>query len=469
MQFNTKKDVYQDYTIGKEVGSGNYGAVKRAKANETDKTVAIKFIAKKNIKKTDVSHVREISIMKLCNHKNIIKYVDCYEDSRYYYIVMEYAKGGELFDYVINRGGLPEQDGKKVFLQILSAVEYLHGSLMISHKDLKLENILLCDRETLQIKLVDFGFANFVRVSLNDTFCGSPHYTAPEILQNNKYNGMKTDIWSLGVILYTLLSCKFPWGEKGEGKNKKLDLDSIVNIKYKMPGEIPEQAADLIRTILVPVDQRPVISEIKKHPWIADDVLENEFPKMEQVSSIDTIIVNKIVSLGFKVPDILMSVCDNLSEQENGVYHILLDRFYENGHGEIKEGNIIIELVEKIVNLGFDKQETLTAIYEKDGDSGEYKIYKVLVEKFYDDVDSKTKRRNSKRSVGSDVTPEQPKRVTAENHSLSVPDLQSNVKYSPPTERKQKYSPMTPKKARKKRISVTHLFSRKDKEGSSSG
>jgi len=161
------------------------------------------------------------------------------------YLVLEYIKGGELFNYIVKRGRLPEHEAVEYFRQILSGLSYCHR-FGICHRDLKPENLLL-DKEHNAIKIADFGMAALQPAgSLLSTFCGSPHYASPEILNGQKYKGDKTDIWSLGIILFVLLCGRLPFDEEDVSSLRA----KVINGRYIMPTNLSNEAKDLIFRML---------------------------------------------------------------------------------------------------------------------------------------------------------------------------------------------------------------------------
>jgi BR serine/threonine kinase len=188
------------------LGEGTTGKVKLAYHKDSGEQVAIKIVPKSAfIQKPDLENKvrREIALMKVVSHPNILKLIDVLESDRHLYMVLEYAQKGELFDYLVSQGSLSPQVGLDFFRQITLAIEYLH-QLGICHRDLKPENILVDSND--RIKIADFGFARWVRRDVADTSCGSPHYAAPEVIKGGQYDGRRADIWSLGIILYALLA-----------------------------------------------------------------------------------------------------------------------------------------------------------------------------------------------------------------------------------------------------------------------
>lgn len=187
------------------------------------------------------------------------------------YLIMEYVEGGELFGYIGKNGGLQEIDVVHIFRQIIAALWYCHR-LNIFHRDLKPENILL-DRETMTIKLVDFGMAALQPHGKKlTTPCGSPHYAAPEVIESRSYDGGKADVWSCGVILYVLLTGMPPFnydGHDAEHENLKPLFQAITRADYVMPDNLSREAKDLIRAILVPNPKRRIsIEKIWDHPFM---------------------------------------------------------------------------------------------------------------------------------------------------------------------------------------------------------
>eukprot|EP00124_Ichthyophonus_hoferi_P002027 Ihof_evm11s124 gene=Ihof_evmTU11s124 len=226
-----RNNILGHYCIGRTLGEGTYGKVKLGHDLRTDKNVAIKFIKRESIKtekhRTRIN--REIRALKLLDHPNIIKVYDIFETEQEIIIAMEFASGGELFDYIVAHKQVKEREARKFFRQIVSAIDYCHASSII-HRDLKPENLLL--DENKNIKIIDFGFSNTYKPnSLLDTFCGSPFYAAPEMVGGRKYLGPEVDMWSIGVILYTLLCGCLPFDDT----NVRTLYDKIQSGIYQVP------------------------------------------------------------------------------------------------------------------------------------------------------------------------------------------------------------------------------------------
>lgn len=216
------------YKLLKTIGKGNFAKVKLAKHVPTGKEVAIKIIDKTQLNPGSLQKLfREVRIMKMLDHPNIVKLFQVIETEKTLYLVMEYASGGEVFDYLVLHGRMKEKEARAKFRQIVSAVQYCHQKRII-HRDLKAENLLL-DSE-MNIKIADFGFSNeFTPGSKLDTFCGSPPYAAPELFQGKKYDGPEVDVWSLGVILYTLVSGSLPF----DGTTLRELRERVLRGKYR--------------------------------------------------------------------------------------------------------------------------------------------------------------------------------------------------------------------------------------------
>ncbi|OUC44989.1 kinase domain protein [Trichinella nativa] len=215
--------------------------------------------------------------MKMLNHPNIgkcvlfrtviqvflVKLYQVIETEYTLYLVMEYASGGEVFDYLVAHGRMKEKEARAKFRQIVSAVQYLHQKNII-HRDLKAENLLLGN--DMNIKIADFGFSNeFSLGNKLDTFCGSPPYAAPELFQGKKYDGPEVDVWSLGVILYTLVSGSLPF----DGQNLKELRERVLRGKYRIPFYMSTDCENLLKKFLVltPV-RRASLETIMKDRWM---------------------------------------------------------------------------------------------------------------------------------------------------------------------------------------------------------
>lgn len=272
------------YRLLKTIGKGNFAKVKLAKHVPTGKEVAIKIIDKTQLNPGSLQKLfREVRIMKILDHPNIVKLFQVIETEKTLYLVMEYASGGEVFDYLVFHGRMKEKEARAKFRQIVSAVQYCHQKKII-HRDLKAENLLL-DSEMV-IKIADFGFSNeFTPGNKLDTFCGSPPYAAPELFQGKKYDGPEVDVWSLGVILYTLVSGSLPF----DGSNLKELRERVLRGKYRIPFYMSTDCENLLKKFLVlnPA-RRASLETIMKDRWMNIGYEDDELkPYIEPVMDYD--------------------------------------------------------------------------------------------------------------------------------------------------------------------------------------
>ncbi|XP_043582400.1 serine/threonine-protein kinase MARK2-like isoform X4 [Bombus pyrosoma] len=252
------------YKLLKTIGKGNFAKVKLAKHVPTGKEVAIKIIDKTQLNPGSLQKLfREVRIMKMLDHPNIVKLFQVIETEKTLYLVMEYASGGEVFDYLVLHGRMKEKEARAKFRQIVSAVQYCHQKKII-HRDLKAENLLL-DSE-MNIKIADFGFSNeFTPGNKLDTFCGSPPYAAPELFQGKKYDGPEVDVWSLGVILYTLVSGSLPF----DGSTLRELRERVLRGKYRIPFYMSTDCENLLKKFLVlNPTKRASLETIMKDKWM---------------------------------------------------------------------------------------------------------------------------------------------------------------------------------------------------------
>ncbi|NXG38709.1 MELK kinase, partial [Dromaius novaehollandiae] len=199
------EEVLKYYKLYETVGTGGFAKVKLALHRFTGEKVAIKIMDKLALG-DDLPRVKiEIDAMKSLSHQHVCQLYHVIETSKKIFLVLEYCPGGELFDYIISKDRLSEEEARVFFRQIVSAIAYVH-SQGYAHRDLKPENLLIDGEHNL--KLTDFGLCAKPKGGLEyhlNTCCGSPAYAAPELIQGKAYIGSEADIWSMGVLLYALL------------------------------------------------------------------------------------------------------------------------------------------------------------------------------------------------------------------------------------------------------------------------
>ncbi|KAL5120433.1 hypothetical protein ACEQ8H_001723 [Pleosporales sp. CAS-2024a] len=304
---SAKRSKFGNYILGQTLGEGEFGKVKMGWKRDSTVEVAIKLIRRETLGSNSnrlQKIYREIQILRQLDHPNIVRLHEMVETERHISIILEYASGGELFDYILNHRYLKDGPARKLFSQLISGVGYLHCKGIV-HRDLKLENLLL-DRNK-NIIITDFGFANtfdpndelseeveyrlgdkdFIksigldgsdatrRGDLMQTSCGSPCYAAPElVVSDSLYTGRKVDVWSCGVILYAMLAGYLPFDDdpaNPEGDNINLLYKYIVSTPLTFPEYVTPHARDLLKRILVPDPRkRADLFEVARHSWLAD-------------------------------------------------------------------------------------------------------------------------------------------------------------------------------------------------------
>ena len=321
------------FILGDKIGEGTFGIVRLATHILTGEKVAIKILDKRKITEdVDKEHVeREIKILKMLRHTNIVHLFYVIQNSTSISLIMEYSSGKDLFDYLAAKKRLSEMEACGLFQQLISGLDYLH-KLKVAHRDLKPENLLL-DHEHKNIKLVDFGLSNIYHSNeLLSTSCGSPSYAAPEMLNSKEYDGSKVDIWSSGIILFAMICGYLPF----EDKDKDNLYKKIQAGVFSIPSFVSEQARDLIQRILVTdPTKRMTIHHIKNHPWfnlISPKINVNEGLLIKVVViPIDEDLVTKMEEFSYKKEVVRANVLANKLNHITTTYYLLLQEKIRKG------------------------------------------------------------------------------------------------------------------------------------------
>lgn len=333
LNLNDKSDPLTSYTIKKDLGEGTFGKVKLAEHKNSKELVAIKILEKEKIvDEGDRERVsREIQILKIIRHPNIIQLYEILEDDDKLYLIMEFAPGGELFDYIVAQQRVKEHEACKFYQQVTDGIEYIH-KLNIVHRDLKPENLLL--DENMNVKIVDFGLSNLYKQNqLLKTACGSPCYAAPEMIAGKKYNGIHVDIWSSGVILYAILCGYLPFDDN----DTQTLYRKIMRGEFAIPSFISNNASDLLKCILNTNPQRRyTVEQIRQHPWFQLYKGYVNIPKGLIIGyneiPLDEVVIDNVVSFGYERDVIYQSLQNNRHNKITTLYYLLLRKFIKNGH-----------------------------------------------------------------------------------------------------------------------------------------
>jgi len=248
---NSGKSFRSVYQLNEKLSNGSYGVVFQGRHRETDKKVAVKSINRKKLTaEEDAAIFSEVAIMANMNHPNIIKVIDFFEEKDHYLIVMEYLEGGDLFGRIGRKNAYNESDAKKCSAILLDAINYCHSN-SVAHLDLKTQNLVLTsENDDTQIKLIDFGFSQRVFGHNSLTRCyGTPSFVAPEIISNQSYDE-RADMWSVGVIIYVLLSGELPFTGMDIPQLYKNVLKEKVEFKGSSWKNVSQDAKKLILGLL---------------------------------------------------------------------------------------------------------------------------------------------------------------------------------------------------------------------------
>uniref|UniRef100_A0A8C5F4G7 non-specific serine/threonine protein kinase n=1 Tax=Gadus morhua TaxID=8049 RepID=A0A8C5F4G7_GADMO len=302
------------YEILRTLGKGNFAVVKLARHKVTKTQVAIKIIDKTRLDPQNLEKIyREVQIMKLLHHPHIIKLYQVMETKDMLYIVTEYAKNGEMFDHLTSSGRMSEDEARRKFWQILTAVDYCHRRHIV-HRDLKTENLLL--DANMNIKLADFGFGNFYNAGEPlATWCGSPPYAAPEVFEGKEYEGPQLDIWPR-VVLYVLVCGSLPF----DGHSLPVLRQRVTEGRFRIPFFMSEDCESLIRKMLVVDPARRIsVAQIKQHRWMMADPAA----PLEPVLGI-------MNGLGIDRQRTIESLQSSSYNHFSAIYYLLLERVREH-------------------------------------------------------------------------------------------------------------------------------------------
>ncbi|EPS68520.1 hypothetical protein M569_06245, partial [Genlisea aurea] len=275
------------YEVGRTIGEGTFAKVKFARNFVTGEPVAVKILDKDKVLKNKMAEQikREISTMKLINHPNVVQIHEVIASRTKIFIVLEFVTGGELFDKIVNHGRMHEDEARKYFQQLINAVDYCH-SRGVFHRDLKPENLLLDAAGNLKVS--DFGLSAISQQVKDDgllhTTCGTPNYVAPEVFNDQGYDGAKADLWSCGVILFVLLAGYLPFDDQ----NLVTLYKKISCAEYTCPPWISFDAIKFIARILDPnPNTRITVAEMLEDEWFQKDYRQPEFDEKEDTNADD--------------------------------------------------------------------------------------------------------------------------------------------------------------------------------------
>jgi len=258
------QNIIGEYKLLKKLQKGKFGDVRLGRHIVTGEKVAVKVMDKRQQKQRTLDEMsKEADIMKRLDHHNIIKVHEIIDTESTFYIIMEYASNGDLFSR-LDYGRMDEAEAKEKFKQIISAIRYCHEEMNVIHRDLKPDNILFDGKNN--IKVADFGLSEeFVPGEKQFTFCGTPEYMAPEVFQGHKFDGPKVDVWSLGIMLYEMLTATLPF----PGHTWPQIIERVLHGKYYVPDYISQDCKDLLSKMLVlDPSKRATMDMVMKDSWV---------------------------------------------------------------------------------------------------------------------------------------------------------------------------------------------------------
>jgi maternal embryonic leucine zipper kinase len=326
-------ELTSQFTIKDTIGAGGFAKVKVARHKLTNEKVAIKIMDKAALRETDdLERVSlEIAALKSLNHQNISRLYMVHETETTFYLVLEYAVGGELFDYIVARERCKEEEARGFFRQIVSAVAFCH-SKGIAHRDLKPENLLLDSRSG--IKLIDFGLIarpKNIDSDLLSTCCGSAAYAAPELIRGEKYKGQPADMWSLGILLYALLCGFLPFDDDNTQRLYRL----IQRGTYEIPPWLSVDSQKLIGQLLKHnPDHRLTMKMLLSHPWLLKGLKTKAIDHGSTLGDLDELnmdVVTELAAFHAVTPDVMADRIKSWQYDALTCNYELLNRLHAKG------------------------------------------------------------------------------------------------------------------------------------------
>ena len=327
-----------DYLIQNELGRGGFAKVFKGIHIPSGEKVAIKIMDKTQLMEDPLNFQRvenEISILKKVQHKNIIKLYELMESPQKIYLVMELCEGGELFDYIVNHKKLSEKQACKFFQEIINSLEYLHSQNIV-HRDIKPENMLLDNsngKNKIEIKIIDFGISRvYPRNKLLNSPCGTTAYAPPEMHKREEYYGLLSDIWSAGVVLYSMIYGYLPFSDDDSEEN----IQNIINGNYELDACASENVRNLIKHCLdIDPLKRYDLNQIRSHAWFNLVKPVEKFPGViigYNKIPVDEKILNFCVGYGYEKESILKSILNCKFDRNYSIYYLVLKKKVREGY-----------------------------------------------------------------------------------------------------------------------------------------